>query len=151
MPTILDLAGLAVPESCDGLSAVGEARRELLYGEVLENHGATRMLHDGRHKLIWYPAGNHRQLFDLVEDPGELTDLSGSEPHAAVLDRLSAALAGHCHGKDVDEGWVRGGRLVGYDPGPYVPKPDRTFTAQRGIHYPQPPSGAVGDSIGFPE
>ena len=32
MPTLLGLAGINVPESCDGLSMTGERRREVLYG-----------------------------------------------------------------------------------------------------------------------
>ncbi len=58
MPTLLDMAGIEVPETCDGISMLGNAKRELLYGDVLENNSAVRMMHDGRHKLIWYPAGN---------------------------------------------------------------------------------------------
>ena len=54
-------------------------------------------------------------------------------------------------GKDVEEGWVKADALVGYDPGPYEPKPDRTWSAQRGLHYPQPPAGSVPDSVGFPD
>ena len=151
MPTLLDMAGIEVPESCDGLSAVGAVRRETLYGEVLETNGATRMLHDGRYKLIWYPAGNHKQLFDLDQDPHELNDLIGEAGCAEVADRLEKGLAAHCYGKDVEEGWVKADALVGYDPGPYEPKPDRTWSAQRGLHYPQPPSGSVPDSVGFPD
>ena len=30
-----------------------------------EGDDAARMVHDGRHKLIYYPAGNCSQLFDL--------------------------------------------------------------------------------------
>jgi arylsulfatase len=151
MPTLLDLAGIDVPYSCDGLAMHGEARREMLYGEVLENNSASRMIHDGRYKLIWYPAGNIVQLFDLVADPGERTDLADSADLSPLRARLEAALAAQCYGKDVDDGWVRDGRLVGHDPGPYRPKPDRSFSAQRGMHYPQPPSGTVPDNVGFPE
>lgn len=151
MPTLLDLAGIDVPDSCDGIAMHGEARREMLYGEVLENNSASRMIHDGRHKLIWYPAGNVVQLFDLEADPGERTDLADVAEMSPLRARLEAALAAQCHGKDVEDGWVRDGRLVGHDPGPYRPKPDRSFSAQRGMHYPQPPSGSVADNVGFPE
>lgn len=151
MPTLLDLAGIDIPQGCDGLSMVGEARREMLYGDVLENDSASRMMHDGRHKLIWYPAGNRVQLFDLDTDPGELTDLADASASASVRARLESALAAACYGKDVEDGWVRDGKLVGYDPGPHVARPDRSFSAQRGLHYPQPPSGSVPDNVGFPE
>ncbi len=150
MPTLLDLAGIAVPDSCDGISAIGPRTRTHLYGEVLENHNATRMLRDARHKLIWYPAGNRIQLFDLAADPNETGDLAGDAGYATIRRTLEDALAACLYGKDVEAGWVRDGRLVGYDPGPYTPKPDRSFTAQRGLHFPPPPPGTVADGVGFP-
>ncbi len=151
MPTLLSMAGIAVPESCDGVSMVGDERRPMLYGDVLENNSASRMLHNGRHKMIWYPAGNRVQLFDLERDPEERADCAEAPAYAEVRSKLEAALAAACWGKDSEDGWVRDGRLTGYDPGPFVGKPDRSFSAQRGLHYPQPPSGTVPDNVGFPE
>lgn len=151
MPTLLEIAGIDVPESCDGMPMLGDARRDVLYGDVLENNSASRMVHDGRYKLIWYPAGNIIQLFDLETDPNELTDLAEDPRSRPVRDRLEAALASAAYGKDVDDGWVRNGRLEGYDPGPFQLRADRSFSAQRGLHYPPPPSGTVPDNVGFPE
>lgn len=151
MPTLLNLAGVDIPESCDGLSMVGEARRELIYGDVLENNNASRMIHNGRHKLIWYPAGNIIQLFDLVADPQEITDLSGDPEFRPIRNQLESALAAACYGKDIAEGWIKDGQLVGFDPGPYQANPDRSFSAQRGLHYPPPPLGTVADDVGFPK
>ena len=108
------------------------------------------MLRDARHKLIWYPAGHRIQLFDLEVDPNETNDVAEDVAYAAIRGTLEDELAAHLYGKDVDAGWVRDGKLVGYDPGPYTPKSDRSFTAQRGLHYPPPPSGTVADSVGFP-
>ncbi len=88
MPTLLDLAGVAVPESVEGVSAAGAARHKVLYGDCLDNNGATQMIHDGRHKMIWYPAGNRLQLFDLQEDPCELRDLAGDAAYHQVRARL---------------------------------------------------------------
>ncbi len=151
MPTLLDMAGIEAPGSCDGISMVGEARREMLYGEVLENNSASRMMHDGRHKLIWYPAGNVVHMFDLEIDPDETRTVADDPAYRDVRARLEVALAAQCYGIDVEQGWVVDGRLAGYDPGPYVPKPDRTFASQRGLHYPQPPAGDVPDWVGFPQ
>lgn len=130
---------------------LGAGKRDLLYGDVLENNNAARMIHDGRHKLIWYPAGNRVQLFDLDVDPGELSDAADMPEYHQVRERLETALGAASYGKDVDEGWVKGGKLAGHDPGPYVGKPDRSFSAQRGLHYPQPPAGEVPDHVGFPD
>jgi arylsulfatase len=151
MPTLLDLAGIEIPESCDGMSIIGEEKRETLYGEALENDNASRMIHDGRLKLIWYPAGNHRQLFDLDVDPGELNNVADDPSYIDQRQDLEVRLAAYCYGKDVNEGWVKDGKLIGYSPGPYVPKPDRTLSAQRGLHYPQPPPGDSNPTAGFPD
>ncbi len=151
MPTLLDMAGIEVPETCEGLSMLGAGKRDLLYGDVLENNNAARMMHDGRHKLIWYPAGNRVQLFDLAVDPEELSDAADLSDYRQVRERLETALGAASYGKDVDEGWVKDGKLAGHDPGPYVGKPDRSFSAQRGLHYPQPPAGEVPDHVGFPD
>jgi arylsulfatase len=151
MPTLLDLAGIDVPQSCDGRPMHGDERRDLLYGDVLENNSASRMIHDGHHKLIWYPAGNIKHLFDLENDPQELNNIAGTTEASAVQIHLEAALTKACYGIDIEAGWVLEGRLIGYDPGPYHPKADRSFSAQRGLHYPQPPSGTVPDDVGFPE
>jgi arylsulfatase len=151
MPTLLDLAGISIPQSCDGFSMIGEQRRTTLYGDCLENVSSTRMLHDGRHKLIWYPAGNRVQLFDLEDDPHELRDLSADPDHALTRERLESALAEELYGVDLDEGWVEGGRLVGFEPPPWEPKSERSLTGQRGLHYPQPPQAAKEVQVGFPQ
>jgi arylsulfatase A-like enzyme len=151
MPTLLDLAGLPRPTSVEGFSMTGERRRPVLYGDIGEGPNASRMLHDGRHKLIWYPAGNKVQLFDLEEDPKELVDLAGAPACAEVQARLESGLAAACWGVDLDEGWAVDGRLVGYDPGPFSPRPDRTLSGQRGLHYPQPPELAADTMVGFPQ
>lgn len=137
MPTLLDLAGIAVPASVEGLSMLGTQRRTLLYGECGEQHNASRMLHDGRHKLIWYPAGNVLQLFDLAQDPQELHNLSADAAAAPVRQRLQAALIAQLYGSDL--AWVRDGQLVGYAPTGLQLRPDRMLSGQRGVHYPQPP------------
>jgi len=150
MPTLLDLAGIPVPQSCDGLSMVGERRRQTLYGDCLENVSATRMLHDGRHKLIWYPAGNHLQLFDLEEDPGELRNRAGDPDYANVRERMVGGLVDQLYGIDVEQGWVEDGKLAGFEAPPYEEHPDRGLNGQRGLHFPQPPQVAQDVMVGFP-
>lgn len=137
MPTLLDLAGLDIPGTVDGISAVGGHKRAHLYGEFGEEVEATRMLHDGRHKLIWYPAGNRVQLFDLQEDPGETVDRAEDAAYREVRETLSAALVREAYG--VDEAWVRDGKLIGMEP-PMLPKvANRGLSMQRGVHFPAPP------------
>lgn len=139
MPTLLDLAGLEQPEAMEGLSMVGEHRRDQLYGECGEGRNATRMVHDGRHKLIWYPANSCVQLFDMDADSQELNDLAHHPSSHSVRERLERDLIGHLYGSDLQ--WVRDGRLAGFDPGPFQAKPNRALSGQRGLHYPPPPVG----------
>lgn len=142
MPTLLDIAGLSVPSSVEGLSMIGSDRREVLYGECGEGNSATRMVCDGRFKLIWYPAGNYRQLFDLENDPRELVNLSG-EPEASEVGRvLERQLVHQLYGPDL--AWVRGTSLVGFQAEASVLRADRGLTGQRGIQFPQPPVGLAG-------
>ncbi|GAB5375540.1 MAG: hypothetical protein AcusKO_20020 [Acuticoccus sp.] len=131
------MAGVDVPETCEGLSMVGETRRETLYGEALEGQRATRMIHDGRHKLIFYPAGGVIQLFDLETDPSERADRAEDPAYAAVRARLEQALAGELYGEDAPLG--EGGRRTGRPAEKVALKPNRGLSGQRGLHYPQPP------------
>ena len=142
MPTLLDLCGLPIPPSVEGLSMVGERRREWYYGEIGEDASATRMLRDGRHKLIYYPVGNRSQLFDLASDPEERDDLlAGPEAVppavAAVRDRLTGRLIERLYGGD--ERWARGDRLEGLPARRFVPGPNKGLSSQRGDHWPPPP------------
>jgi arylsulfatase A-like enzyme len=133
MPTLLGLAGVDTPETVEGSSMVSEKScREALYGEVGEGRNATRMLHDGRYKLIYYPVGNRVQLFDLETDPEEFTDLSDSESHVELRRRLETALMAELYGGDLE--WVSDGALVGMPDEETAPGPNRGLSGQRGLH-----------------
>ncbi len=137
MPTLLDLAGIEIPDSVEGISMVAGRGREWFYGECGEGAGATRMIHDGRFKLIYYPVGNRVQLFDLREDPRELADLSASPAHSEVRERLTRLLIGQLYGGD--EQWAEGEKLLGLPDQDHVPAPNRGLSGQRGTHWPPPP------------
>lgn len=137
MPTLLDLAGVDIPDTVEGLSMVGVQQREWLYGEVGEDAHATRMICDGRHKLIYYATGNYRQLFDLESDPRECVDLSPDPRYAETLARLTERLIRELYGGD--EAWVEDGQLIGLPDRHYRPGPNRGLTSQRGQHWPPPP------------
>lgn len=148
MPTLLSLAGIPIPASVEGVSMVADTARQFLFGECKENATATRMAHDGRYKLIWYPAGNHCQLFDLDSDPGEMDNLAARPEHAAVLQSLTRVLVQNAWGEDLH--WIQDGQLVGFEP---VLKPksgDRHYGGQRGLHYPAPPHNDPSIAVGSP-
>jgi arylsulfatase A-like enzyme len=118
MPTLLDLAGLPIPEGVDGVSlapfvrgqTAAEAPREWLHGEHTYWGQSLQWVTDGRVKYVWGSAKGVEQLFDLVADPGELHNLAGLAEHAALHDlwrgRLVEALTGR------EEGFVAAGELV---------------------------------------
>ncbi len=97
-PTICDLAGVKVPEECEGRSLLPVIRgekdkvRDMLFGAYKD---CQRMVRDGRWKLIKYNAGGVKnvQLFDLRDDPDELDNLADVPrfaPQRARLERLLA-------------------------------------------------------------
>ena len=107
-PTILELAGMGVPGSPDGISLAGELLGtgspgdRALFWHYPHYHGGSGMkpasaLRSGKYKLIeWheeYLSGEHAwELYDLENDQGELLDLSTSYP--ALLDSLKRKLHG---------------------------------------------------------
>jgi arylsulfatase len=137
MPTLLEMCGIPVPDTVDGTSMVGETRRPYLYGEIGDDNIATRMIHTGRYKLIYYPVGNRFHLFDLGNDPRECTDLADDPAHAGLLRELSEKLRGELYGGD--EAWVTDGKFVGLPDKPYTWAPHRTLNGQRGDMWPASP------------
>lgn len=146
MPTLLDLAGVPCPEGVEGRSLLAPDTRDHLYGESHLGAKASRMIRDRTHKLIWYPAGNRFQLFDMQADPRELRDLAGAPAQAATLARLRALLRGHLYGEDL--ALVDAEGFVGL-PEPETAAPDnRGLSGQRGLHYPQVPMSDPSVAVG---
>jgi arylsulfatase len=141
MPTLLDLCSIPIPDTVEGVSMLGEARRDHLYGEEAEGPRATRMIHDGRYKLIYYAGGNETQLFDLEEDPDECRDLAGVAACREIRERLTAELIANLHGSDLD--WLQDGVLTGLPASKYEYRPAPGLFGQRGTHWPPQPSSGV--------
>jgi arylsulfatase A-like enzyme len=133
MPTLLDMADIPIPETVEGQSLVSAARREYLYAEHYEDDHATRMVRDERFKLIYYPVGNHFQLFDLQNDPHELHNLADDQAYAEVRERLETKLIANLYGQD--QTWASNGSLEGLPDKVFTFSPNRGLTAQRGWRF----------------
>ncbi len=95
-PTICSMAGVAIPAPVEGkdLMPVVRGSAKSVRGHAFGCYkDVQRMVRDSRHKLIWYPKVPRFQLFDVVKDPWELNDLSGSAAHASTVASLRAELA----------------------------------------------------------
>ncbi len=112
MPTLLDLCGIDIPDSVEGISMFGDRQRDHLYSQFYEDEAATRSVHDGRHKLVYYPIGNRTQLFDLATDPDETIDLAGAPQYREVREQLTKIMVDNFHGVDLE--WMDGDQLVGW-------------------------------------
>lgn len=120
LPTLLDLAGLAVPDSVHGMSFAAHARgesnedlRDAAFSHMVEN---IRSIRTRTHKFIRnfrrprrgtykgndavrpasaltvFEEAPHVELYDLAADPGETRNLAGDPAHAEVQARLDARL-----------------------------------------------------------
>ena len=97
-PTLLELAGLAVPEGMHGRTLIpvlaGETREHrehvrCTYTETLQGPRSWgTMIRDRRYKLVCYHGTGMGQLFDLETDPGEHRNLWNSPEHAGIKIRL---------------------------------------------------------------
>ena len=113
MPTVLDMAGVDMPDTVEGRSLV-----PLMHGEdadwrphiQIECGGAFQCLTDGKEKFVWFTGDGREQFFDLAEDPGELHDLANDPSHQERIAWWRRELVEQLAGRP--EGWSDGTRLI---------------------------------------
>jgi arylsulfatase A-like enzyme len=118
MPTLLDCAGLPIPDSVEGRSLLPLARggaadevRPYLHGEHTTLGGqSAHWLTDGHEKYVWLSGSDHEQLFDLDEEPQELHNLARGGSSGARVARWREILVDELRARP--EGFVEGGHLV---------------------------------------
>ena len=94
-PTILNLAGGPVPSPIDGRDLApiwrgeSDSVREALFLSFTDTMRAVRR---GDWKLIVYPQVNHRQLFNLEQDPHEILNLADDPAQAKRIGGLTVLL-----------------------------------------------------------
>jgi arylsulfatase A-like enzyme len=121
MPTLLECAGLEIPDGVEGRSFLANARGEdrevhpYLHGEhLVPCGGSAHYLTDGHAKYVWFSADGHEQLFDLDRDPRELQDLAGKANSAAGLKEWRCRLVKELGGRE--EGFTDGRKLIAGQP-----------------------------------
>lgn len=116
MPTLLECAGLPVPETVEGRSFLPFARgesipwREYLHGEHVVFGGSMQWLTDGREKYVWMSASGVEQFFNLEDDPREEVDLVRAGAAGERLEYWRKILIREL--AEREGGFVQGGELV---------------------------------------
>lgn len=121
MPTILEAAGVKIPETVDGDSVLPLIRgehewREYVHSEInCLNEGGTgyQMLTDGKRKYIWFPGRGVEQFFDLESDPEERVELSKDPTRQEEIASWSSRLVEELKGRP--EGFTDGEKLLKLD------------------------------------
>ncbi len=91
MPTLLALCDMEIPDGVQGQDLFSKTPPELVFAEG-NFQGDWRMLVRGYDKLIATPKGGVTHLFNLANDPYELTNLAGDPAQKLKVASLKAQL-----------------------------------------------------------
>ncbi len=113
MPTLLELAGVPIPDSVEGRSLLPLMRVEDVRWRKhlhIEHAPIHQTLTDGEEKYIWFVEDGREQLFDLKADPHELRDLSSDPDRASRMEHWRREMVRTLAQRS--EGFVEGDALV---------------------------------------
>jgi len=109
MPTLLMLCGMEIPDGVQGQDLFGKTPPEVAFAEG-EFQGAWRMLVRGYDKLIATPKGEITHLFNLADDPYEMTNLARDPAQKLTLASLKAQLLAQM--QKLADGWDPSGLRI---------------------------------------
>ncbi|MCA1809247.1 MAG: sulfatase-like hydrolase/transferase, partial [Lentisphaerae bacterium] len=127
MPTLLEAAGISIPDTVDGtslLSLLAEPHnnwRAYIHGEhcwCYSREQEMQFVTNGLRKFIWFPRIGMEQFFDLEQDPGETNNLIDDAHYTDEVCRWRGYLV-----KELTErgsGFVKNGKLFCSDDDPLV-------------------------------
>lgn len=116
VPTLLDFAGLKIPDQVDGISLKGlitenkELSRTYVHGEHEYGLYSNHFIVSKHYKYIWFSQTGREQLFNMIEDPKELKDLVNDKSSQDVLVQYRSYLIQEL--KDREEGYSDGQSLI---------------------------------------
>lgn len=118
LPTLLDAAGVPIPDSIEGKSLLhlvrtkGEGWRQYidLEHDVELSPSAWNGFSNGQWKYLYHALDGEEQLFHLEKDPNELEDLAGVPEYTKELQRWRGLMVEHL--RERGPRWVRNGKLA---------------------------------------
>ena len=96
LPTVCDIAGIPSPQHLDGISFLNELTgksqkgHQYLYWEFHERESSTQAVRAGKWKAVRHSPTGPIELYHIIDDPGETTDVSRS--HAGVVKMMESVL-----------------------------------------------------------
>jgi arylsulfatase len=131
MPTLLDLAGLEIPGTVNGLSLKNtiiskqKLPREYIHGEhsnCYSEEQEMQFITNGKYKYIWFPRLGTEQLFDLRNIFSETCDLSQENEYQPLLIQFRKELVAILEQRNA--GLTNGDQLVTQAGNPPIVSPE---------------------------
>lgn len=116
MPTVLEMAGVSVPDCVDGksmmplLTSPENTLRHWLHGEHSFGEKSNHWIVTEKDKYIWFSQNGQEQYFDLISDPRELHNRIDAPECQKRIDELRNLLIQKLAGRE--EGYSDGKQLI---------------------------------------